>query len=84
MFDYYRENNVDIRIARIFNMYGPRMRPDDRRVISNFILQALRGEDIAIFGDGEHTRSFCFVDDTVERLIRLMDQGRPGNINIGN
>lgn len=85
MFDYHRENNVDIRVARIFNTYGPRMRPDDGRVISNFILQALRGEDITIFGDGMHTRSFCFVDDMVGGLIRLMEQAETvGPINLGN
>ena len=85
MFDYHRENNVDIRVARIFNTYGPRMRPDDGRVVSNFIIQALRGEPITIFGDGSQTRSFCYVDDTVDALIRLMNQDEIiGPVNIGN
>jgi len=85
MFDYHRENNVDIRVARIFNTYGPRMRPDDGRVVSNFILQALRSEPITIFGDGSQTRSFCYVDDTVDALIRLMNQDEiTGPVNIGN
>jgi len=85
MFDYHRENDVDIRIARIFNTYGPRMRPDDGRVMSNFILQALRGEPITIFGDGSQTRSFCCVDDLVEGLMRLMNQDEiTGPVNLGN
>jgi len=85
MFDYHRENGVDIRIARIFNTYGPRMQPNDGRVVSNFILQALREEPITIFGDGSQTRSFCYVDDLVEGLIRLMDQDEiSGPINLGN
>ena len=85
MFDYHRENGVDIRIARIFNTYGPRMRPDDGRVVSNFALQALRGEPITIFGDGSQTRSFCYVDDLVEGLIRLMGQDEmTGPVNLGN
>jgi len=85
MFDYHRENDVDIRIARIFNTYGPRMRPDDGRVVSNFILQALRGEPITIFGDGSQTRSFCCVDDLVEGLMRLMNQDEiTGPVNLGN
>lgn len=85
MFDYHRENGVDIRVARIFNTYGPKMSPDDGRVVSNFILQALRGEPITIFGDGCQTRSFCYVDDLVEGLIRLMNQdGITGPINFGN
>lgn len=85
MFDYHRENGVDIRLARIFNTYGPKMSPDDGRVVSNFILQALRGEPITIFGDGCQTRSFCYVDDLVEGLIRLMNQdGITGPINFGN
>lgn len=85
MFDYHRENHVDIRVARIFNTYGPRMSTDDGRVISNFILQALRNEPITIFGDGSQTRSFCYVDDTVEGLIRLMDQDQiTGPLNIGS
>jgi len=85
MFDYHRENEVDIRVARIFNTYGPRMRPDDGRVISNFILQSLRGEDITIFGDGSQSRSFCYVSDMVEGLIRLMEQDEStGPVNLGN
>ncbi|MBN1765523.1 MAG: SDR family oxidoreductase [Sedimentisphaerales bacterium] len=85
MFDYHRENHVDIRIARIFNTYGPRMSTNDGRVVSNFILQALRNEPITIFGDGLQTRSFCYVDDMVEGLIRLMDQDEiVGPVNLGN
>ena len=84
-FDYYRENKVDIRVARIFNTYGPRMLPDDGRVVSNFIVQALKGKDITIYGNGEQTRSFCYVDDLVEGLVRLMNQNdQTGPINIGN
>ena len=84
-FDYYRENKVDIRVARIFNTYGPRMLPDDGRVVSNFIVQALKEENITIYGNGEQTRSFCYVDDLVEGLIRLMNQtDQTGPINIGN
>ena len=84
-FDYYRENKVDIRVARIFNTYGPRMLPDDGRVVSNFIVQALKGKDITIYGNGEQTRSFCYVDDLVEGLMRLMNQNdQTGPINIGN
>lgn len=85
MFDYYRENNVDIRIARIFNTYGPRMQPDDGRVINNFIFQALHGKPITIFGDGSQTRSFCYVDDMMDGLIRLMEQDEiTGPVNLGN
>ncbi len=85
MFDYHRENGVDIRVARIFNTYGPKMSPDDGRVVSNFILQALRGEPITIFGDGCQTRSFCYVDDLVEGLMRLMNkEGITGPMNFGN
>ncbi len=85
MFDYHRENGVDIRLARIFNTYGPKMSPDDGRVVSNFILQALRGEPITMFGDGSQTRSFCYVDDLVEGLIRLMNtDGITGPMNFGN
>ncbi len=85
MFDYYREYGVDIRVARIFNTFGPRMSCNDGRVISNFILQALRGEDISLFGDGSQTRSFCFVDDLVEGLLRLMDNTETvGPVNLGN
>lgn len=72
-FDYLRQNKVDIKVIRIFNTYGPRMRPDDGRVISNFIMQAIRGENITVYGDGSQTRSFCYVDDLVEGMIRMMD-----------
>ena len=71
-FDYHRQNNVDIRVIRIFNTYGPRMRPDDGRVVSNFIIQALSGEDITVYGDGKQTRSFCYVDDLIEGMHNLM------------
>jgi len=84
-FDFHREANVDIRIARIFNTYGPRMCPDDGRVISNFILQALRGEPLTIFGDGSQTRSFCYVTDMIEGLIRLMHKPDfTGPVNLGS
>jgi UDP-glucuronate decarboxylase len=84
-FDYYRENKVDIRVVRIFNTYGPRMHPNDGRVVSNFIVQALKGEDITIYGDGSQTRSFCYVDDLIEGFIRLMKQTEiVGPVNIGN
>lgn len=84
-FDYHRENSVDIRVVRIFNTYGPRMLPNDGRVVSNFIVQALRGEDLTIYGDGSQTRSFCFVDDLIEAMIRTMDQDQTvGPVNIGN
>lgn len=84
-FDYHRQNCVDIRIVRIFNTYGPRMNPDDGRVVSNFIVQALRGEQITIYGDGTQTRSFCYVDDLIEGFLRLMNQDEvTGPINIGN
>ncbi len=84
-FDYHRENGVDIRVIRIFNTYGPRMRPDDGRVVSNFIVQALKGEDITLYGDGSQTRSFCYVDDLVEGMIRIMEQEKSvGPINLGN
>ncbi|PQJ28099.1 UDP-glucuronic acid decarboxylase family protein [Rubritalea profundi] len=84
-FDYHRQNGVDIRIVRIFNTYGPRMNPDDGRVVSNFIAQALRGEDITIYGDGTQTRSFCYVDDLIEGFCRMMNQDQvTGPINIGN
>ncbi|MBM4088882.1 MAG: SDR family oxidoreductase [Planctomycetes bacterium] len=83
--DYHRMNGVDIRIARIFNTYGPRMHPFDGRVVSNFIRQALAGQDITVFGDGEQTRSFCYRDDLVEGLIRLMNQTDvAGPVNLGN
>ena len=84
-FDYHRENKVDIRVVRIFNTYGPRMRPDDGRVVSNFICQALKNEDITVYGDGSQTRSFCYVDDLIEAMMRVMNQGEcVGPINIGN
>ena len=84
-FDYYRENKVDIRVVRIFNTYGPRMLPDDGRVVSNFIVQALKGEDITLYGDGSQTRSFCYMDDLLEGMIRMMEQEEcVGPINIGN
>ena len=83
--NYHRSNNVEIRIARIFNTYGPRMDPLDGRVLSNFVVQALRGEPISIYGEGDQTRSFCYVDDLVEGMIRLMDQEEStGPINLGN
>lgn len=85
-FDYHRQHGLDIKVARIFNTYGPRMHPNDGRVVSNFIVQALRGEDITLYGDGQQTRSFCYVDDLVEGLIRLMESpdGVTGPINLGN
>jgi UDP-glucuronate decarboxylase len=84
-FDYHRENGIDIRVVRIFNTYGPRMLPDDGRVVSNFIVQALRGEDLTVYGDGTQTRSFCYVDDLIEGFIRLMNQTETvGPVNIGN
>tara|TARA_B100001093_G_scaffold95639_2_gene87706 strand:+ start:182 stop:850 length:669 start_codon:yes stop_codon:yes gene_type:complete len=83
-FDYQRMHDVDVRIMRIFNTYGPRMLPDDGRVVSNFIVQALRGEPLTLYGDGSQTRSFCFVDDLVEGMIRVMNGAYPGPINIGN
>ncbi|MFP4416208.1 MAG: UDP-glucuronic acid decarboxylase family protein [Chitinispirillaceae bacterium] len=84
-FDYHRMNDVDIRIIRIFNTYGPRMHPNDGRVVSNFIVQALKGEDITVYGDGSQTRSFCYVSDLIEGMIRLMNtNGVQGPINVGN
>ncbi len=85
-FDYHRQHGLDIRVARIFNTYGPRMAADDGRVVSNFIVQALRGEPLTIYGDGSQTRSFCFVDDLVTGLIGLMENsaGETGPMNIGN
>ena len=84
-FDYHRQNNVDIRVIRIFNTYGPRMRPDDGRVVSNFIIQAMNGEDITVYGDGKQTRSFCYVDDLIEAMIRMMNQEETiGPVNTGN
>src|SRR5687767_6333819 len=85
MMDYHRQNNVDTRIARIFNTYGPRMLEDDGRVVSNFIVQALRGEPLTLYGAGNQTRSFCYVDDLVEALIRLMNvEGVHDPVNLGN
>ena len=85
-FDYHRQHHVDIRVARIFNTYGPRMSPNDGRVVSNFIVQALQGSDITIFGDGTQTRSFCFVEDLVEAIVTLMesDHSGPDPVNLGN
>jgi UDP-glucuronate decarboxylase len=84
-FDYHRENKVDIRVVRIFNTYGPRMHPNDGRVVSNFIVQALRGEDLTVFGEGTQTRSFCYVDDLIEGFVRFMAQTETvGPMNIGN
>lgn len=84
--DYHRQHNLEIKIIRIFNTYGPRMNPDDGRVVSNFIVQALKNEDITIYGDGSQTRSFCYVDDLIEGMLRMMDS-RPdftGPCNLGN
>jgi len=85
-FDYYRQNKVNIRVVRIFNTYGPRMHPDDGRVISNFVMQALRNEPITIFGDGLQTRSFCYVEDMVEGIVRMMNgpDAFVGPVNLGN
>src|SRR5215217_5292290 len=85
-FDYWRQHALPIKVVRIFNTYGPRMHPNDGRVVSNFIVQALKGEDITIYGDGSQTRSFCYVDDLIEAFIRFMDAGPDlhGPINIGN
>ena len=84
-FDYHRENGVDIRVVRIFNTYGPRMLADDGRVVSNFIVQSLKGEDLTVYGDGSQTRSFCYVDDLIEGFVRLMNQEKTvGPVNIGN
>jgi len=83
--NYHLAHELEVRIVRIFNTYGPRMHPDDGRVVSNFIMQALRGEPLTLYGDGEQTRSFCYVDDLIEGLMRMMDQDEtPGPINIGN
>jgi UDP-glucuronate decarboxylase len=85
MMDYHRQNGVDIRIVRIFNTYGPRMAVNDGRVVSNFIVQALRGEDLTVYGDGGQTRSFCYVDDLVDGLVRMMEcEGFSGPVNLGN
>ena len=85
-FDYYRQHRLDIKVVRIFNTYGPRMHPSDGRVVSNFIVQALKGEDITIYGDGQQTRSFCYVDDMIEGFVRMMETERDftGPINLGN
>ena len=85
-FDYHRQHQVQIKVARIFNTYGPRMHPNDGRVVSNFIVQSLRGEDITLYGDGMQTRAFCYVDDLIDGLMRLMATGpeTTGPINIGN
>ena len=84
-FDYHRENKVDIRVVRIFNTYGPRMLADDGRVVSNFIVQALKGTPLTIYGDGSQTRSFCYVDDLIEGFVRLMNQSQTvGPMNLGN
>jgi UDP-glucuronate decarboxylase len=85
-FDYWRQHQVDIKVVRIFNTYGPRMHPRDGRVVSNFIVQALSGEDLTIYGDGSQTRSFCYVDDLIEAMVRMMGTGREftGPVNLGN
>ena len=84
-FDYHRQHGVDIRVIRIFNTYGPRMNPSDGRVVSNFIVQALRGEDITVYGDGSQTRSFCYVDDLVDGMVRMMGaEDFIGPVNLGN
>lgn len=84
-FDYHRQNGVDIRVVRIFNTYGPRMLADDGRVVSNFVVQALRGEDLTIYGDGTQTRSFCYVSDLIEGFLLLMEkEGITGPVNLGN
>lgn len=85
-FDYHRQHRLDIKVMRIFNTYGPRLQPDDGRVVSNFIVQALKGEPITIYGDGSQTRSFCYVDDMIEGMFRLMETGPdfPGPVNVGN
>ena len=85
-FDYHRQHALEIKVIRIFNTYGPRMHPNDGRVVSNFIVQALKGEDISIYGDGEQTRSFCYVDDLIDGMVRMMqsDASFTGPVNIGN
>ena len=85
-FDYFRQHQTDIKVVRIFNTYGPRMHPNDGRVVSNFIVQALQGKDITIYGDGSQTRSFCYVDDLIDAMIRMMatEAGFTGPVNIGN
>jgi UDP-glucuronate decarboxylase len=82
--DYHRQNGVAVRVVRIFNTYGPRMHPDDGRVVSNFIMQALRGEAITLYGDGGQTRSFCYADDMIDGLMRMMDSDITGPVNLGN
>lgn len=85
MFDYQRQHGVDIRVVRIFNTYGPRMNPEDGRVVSNFIVQALKGEDLTVYGDGLQTRSFCYVDDLIDGIIRMMNcKDFTGPVNLGN
>lgn len=84
-FDYHRQHGIDIRVVRIFNTYGPRMTADDGRVVSNFIMQALRGEDITIYGDGKQTRSFCYVDDLIDGIVKMMHaENFTGPVNLGN
>lgn len=85
-FDYYRQHNLPIKVARIFNTYGPRMHPNDGRVVSNFVVQALKGEDITIYGEGQQTRSFCYVDDLIDGFVRLMNSAEnlTGPVNLGN
>jgi UDP-glucuronate decarboxylase len=85
-FDYQRQHALDVKVIRIFNTYGPRMHPNDGRVVSNFIVQALKGEDVTIYGDGQQTRSFCYVDDLIDGMLRMMDseKGFHGPVNIGN
>ena len=85
-FDYYRQHALEIRVVRIFNTYGPRMHPNDGRVVSNFIVQAIRGDDITIYGDGQQTRSFCYVDDLIDGFVRMMSNphGLVGPVNLGN
>ncbi len=85
-FDYQRQHDLDVKVVRIFNTFGPRMHPGDGRVVSNFIVQALRGEDVTIFGDGSQTRSFCYVDDLIDGMLRMMDspKGFCGPVNLGN
>ncbi len=85
-FDYHRQHNLAIKVVRIFNTYGPRMHPNDGRVVSNFIVQALRGEDVTIYGDGQQTRSFCYVDDLIDGMVRMMNSpaALTGPVNIGN
>jgi UDP-glucuronate decarboxylase len=85
-FDYWRQHKLEIKVVRIFNTYGPRMHPNDGRVVSNFIVQALQGKDLTIYGDGRQTRSFCYVDDLIDAMVRMMEtpEGFTGPVNIGN